>query len=100
VDGEDGSTDRKVGAVGRGAADLQRWVRRPKSAQALALRAKIVLACAAGATNKDVAAEFSVTAQMVGKWRARFVAHRLAGLSDEDRPGEVSDRLCTRSTIS
>jgi hypothetical protein len=47
-----------------------------------------------------VAAEFSVTAQMVGKWRARFVAHRLAGLSDEDRPGEVSDRLCTRSTIS
>ena len=66
---------------------LQRWVRRPRSAQALALRAKIVLACAAGATNKDVAAEFSVTAQMVGKWRARFVAHRLAGLSDEDRPG-------------
>ena len=58
---------------------LQRWARRPKSAQALALRAKIVLACAEGATNKDVAAEFSVTAQMVGKWRARFVADRLAG---------------------
>jgi transposase len=66
---------------------LQRWARRPTSAQALALRAKIVLACAEGATNKDVAAEFSVTAQMVGKWRARFVADRLAGLSDEDRPG-------------
>ena len=66
---------------------LQRWARRPKSAQALALRAKIVLACAEGATNKDVAAEFSVTAQMVGKWRARFVADRLAGLSDDDRPG-------------
>ena len=66
---------------------LQRWARRPKSAQALALRARIVLACAEGATNKDVAAEFSVTAQMVGKWRARFVADRLAGLSDEDRPG-------------
>src|SRR3954464_12929852 len=48
---------------------LQRWARRPKSAQALALRAKIVLACAEGATNKDVAAEVSVTAQMVGKWR-------------------------------
>jgi transposase len=66
---------------------LQRWARRPKSAQALALRAKIVLACAEGARNKDVAAEFSVTPQMVGKWRARFVADRLAGLSDEDRPG-------------
>src|SRR3954451_21691084 len=66
---------------------LQRWARRPKSAQALALRARIVLACAEGATNKDVAAEFSVTAQMVGKWRARFVADRLAGLSDDDRPG-------------
>src|SRR4051794_15345707 len=52
---------------------LQRWARRPKNAQALALRAKIVLGCAEGATNKDVAAEFSVTAQMVGKWRARFV---------------------------
>src|SRR3954452_8060143 len=66
---------------------LQRWARRPTSAQALALRAKLVLACAEGATNKDVAAEFSVTAQMVGKWRARFVADRLAGLSDDDRPG-------------
>src|SRR5947199_9546428 len=66
---------------------LQRWARRPKSAQALALRARIVLACAEGATNKDVAAEFSVTAQMVGKWRARFVTDPLAGLSDEDPPG-------------
>src|SRR3954468_18780372 len=45
---------------------LRRWARRPTSAQALALRAKIVLACVEGATNKDVAAEFSVTAQMVG----------------------------------
>jgi transposase len=66
---------------------LQRWVRRPKSAQALALRAKIVLACAEGATNKAVAAQLSVTPQMVGKWRARFVVDRLDGLVDEDRPG-------------
>jgi transposase len=66
---------------------LARWARRPKSAQALALRAKIVLACAEGATNKAVVAEFAVTPQMVGKWRARFVADRLAGLSDEERPG-------------
>ena len=66
---------------------LQRWTRRSSSAQALALRAKIVLACADGVTNKDVAARFSVTPQMVGKWRSRFVTDRLAGLSDEDRPG-------------
>jgi transposase len=66
---------------------LARWARRPKSAQALALRARIVLACAEGGTNKDVAAELSVSAQMVGKWRARFVTARLGGLSDEDRPG-------------
>src|SRR4051812_49924791 len=65
---------------------LQRWARRPKSAQALALRAKIVLACAEGATNKDVAAEFSVTAQMVGKWRAPVVADPLGGVSGDDRP--------------
>src|SRR3982751_5154295 len=44
---------------------LQRWARRPTSAQALALRAKIVLACAEGATNKDVAAEFSVATRMM-----------------------------------
>src|SRR5688500_17791463 len=66
---------------------LQRWSRRPKSAQAVERRAKIALACAEGGTNEAVAAEFSVTPQMVGKWRARFVADRLAGLSDEDRPG-------------
>jgi transposase len=66
---------------------LSRWARRPNSAQVLAVRSKIVLACAEGATNKDVAARFGVTAQMVGKWRSRFVADRLAGLSDEARPG-------------
>jgi transposase len=66
---------------------LQRWARRPTSAQALALRAKIVLACAERATNKAVAAQLSVTPQMVGKWRARFVADRLGGLSDEPRSG-------------
>ena len=51
---------------------LLEWARRPKSAQALALRAKIILACAAGKTNTEVADQFRVTKQMVGKWRARF----------------------------
>ena len=66
---------------------LQRWTRRAKTAQALALRAKIVLACADGATNKEVAEQLGVWPQTVGKWRGRFVAGRLEGLSDEDRPG-------------
>src|ERR1017187_5370939 len=69
-------------------AVLERWARRPKSAQALALRSRIVLACSEGAANKEVAARFGVTPQMVGKWRGRFVSGRLDGLGDEPRPGQ------------
>lgn len=64
-----------------------RWSRRRKSSQALALRSRIVLACADGADNKCVADELGCAAATVGKWRARFVEQRLAGLSDEARPG-------------
>lgn len=60
---------------------------RRKTAQALALRARIVLACAAGQTNNAVAARQRVTKQTVSKWRARFVEHRLDGLLDAPRPG-------------
>lgn len=73
---------------------LQDWARRPKSAQALALRARIVLACAEGKSNTEVAAQFRVTKQMIGKWRARFMEKCLDGLLDEPRPGtprKVSD---------
>jgi transposase len=66
---------------------LQRWARRARTAQALALRAKIVLACAQGATNKAVAERLGVWPQTVTKWRGRFVRQRLEGLSDEPRPG-------------
>ena len=73
---------------------LQDWARRPKSAQALALRARIILACAESRSNTEVATQFRVTKQMIGKWRARFLERRLDGLLDEPRPGtprKVSD---------
>jgi transposase len=66
---------------------LIRWTRRAKSSQALALRSRIVLACAKGEDNKTVAARLGCAAATVGKWRGRFVDQRLDGLSDEPRPG-------------
>jgi transposase len=67
---------------------LERWARRPKRSQALALRCRIVLACAdEERSNGDVAAELGVTPTTVGKWRRRFVERRLEGLHDEPRPG-------------
>lgn len=60
---------------------------RRTTAQALALRARIVLSCAAGMPNQYVAVSLRITPQTVGKWRARFVARRLDGLYDEPRPG-------------
>ena len=66
---------------------LDRWVRRPKTAQALALRARIVLLSAAGHRNTQVARRVQVALATVGKWRQRFVLLRLDGLLDEPRPG-------------
>ncbi|HLX89796.1 MAG TPA: IS630 family transposase [Acidimicrobiales bacterium] len=66
---------------------LERWARRPKSAQALALRCRIVLRCAEGRSNARVADELGLDRKTVTKWRARFLAERLAGLHDEPRPG-------------
>lgn len=68
-------------------AELERLVRRPKTAQRLAFRAKIVLLAAEGKQNIEVAKELSTRAATVGKWRRRFVQKRLDGLSDEPRPG-------------
>jgi hypothetical protein len=64
---------------------LEGWARRPKTAQATALRARLILGCAAGKTNTTVARELRVTKQTVGKWRSRFV-----GLLDEPRPGATA----------
>src|SRR4051794_33679181 len=66
---------------------LLRWSRRARSAQSLALRSRIVLACADGLNNKTVACRLGVTAATVGKWRSRFVELRLDGLADDPRPG-------------
>src|SRR3954449_6608825 len=66
------------------------WARRRTSAQALAMRSRIVLACAQGRSNTAVADELGVSVQMVGKWRARFVQARLDGLADDPRPGRPS----------
>jgi transposase len=66
---------------------LERWARRRTSAQALALRARIVLACAEGATNVAVAEQLGIWPQTVAKWRGRFVRERLESLADEPRPG-------------
>jgi len=81
---------------------LERWARRPKSAQALALRCRIVLACAEGASNVEVAARLGITDATVSKWRRRFVARGLDGLHDEPRPGAprtVSDAQVERVIV-
>src|SRR4029434_448185 len=72
---------------------LLEWTRRHKSAQALALRSRIVLAAAEGHANRQIARQLRVTGQTVGKWRSRFLKLRLDGLLDEPRPG-APRRIC------
>jgi len=75
-------------------AQLESWTRRRTSAQALALRSRIVLLAADGLKNTEIAGELGVHRNMVAKWRSRFLEHRLDGLTDEPRPGRprtVSD---------
>ena len=77
-------------------ATLEQWVRRRSTAQGIALRARIVLACAVNRTDVDIARELRVHRLTVGEWRRRFQESRLAGLLDEPRPGaprRLSDRM-------
>src|SRR3990172_974314 len=66
---------------------LRDWARRRKTAQGLALRARIVLSAAEGKSNVEVAHELRTTRLTVGKWRSRFQRSRLDGLLDDPRPG-------------
>ena len=73
---------------------LERFARRRTTAQGLALRSRIVLRCASGVTNTQVAKELQVTNATVGKWRSRFISRGVAGLLDEPRSGaprKISD---------
>ncbi len=66
---------------------LTNWTRRGSTAQVLAKRARIILACAEGLSNTEVSRRLGVDLSTVGKWRQRFLAHRCDGLGDEQRPG-------------
>jgi transposase len=68
-------------------SQLEAWTRRPKSANALAMRSRIVLAAADGLNNTAIAAKLAIRVGTARKWRSRFVEHRLEGLLDEPRPG-------------
>jgi transposase len=67
---------------------LERWARRPKTSQALALRSRIVLAAAGGESSRAIAARLGCNGSTVGRWRGRFARMGLDGLHDEPRPGQ------------
>src|SRR5215831_15024161 len=69
-------------------ATLQEWSRRPKTAQALAIRARIILRAAEGLNSTAIAEELNLHLATALKWRRRFVEHGVDGLLDEPRPGQ------------
>lgn len=77
-------------------AELSRVVRAASSSQAYALRCRIILASADGMSNTEICRELGISMPTVGKWRARFLASRIAGLADEPRPGRPPSILLDR----
>jgi transposase len=81
---------------------LERWARRPTSAQALAFRCRIVLAAAEGRASTEIAAELGCNHNTVSKWRGRFARRGFDGLHDEPRPGKprtISDANVERVIV-
>ena len=95
----------KIGLSAEERQVLEGWVRRRKTSQALAIRARIVLACADGGSNTEAAAALGVSRATVAKWRSRFLVGRLEGLDDVSRPGaprKITDEdvaLVVRKTL-
>ena len=80
--------------------ELESWARRRSTAQALASRARIILACADGGNNKEVAGRLGLSRLTVGRWRSRFIRSGVEGLLDEPRPGaprKISDAAVERA---
>ena len=67
---------------------LEAWARRRKTANALAMRSRIVLAAASGESNSGISERLGVHSNTVSTWRRRFAEFRLDGLLDEPRPGQ------------
>jgi transcriptional regulator with XRE-family HTH domain len=65
---------------------LTQWVQSRTTPRALLARAEIILDCSSGKTNAEVAADCGVSPEMVGRWRSRFLKHRLQGLADARGP--------------
>jgi transposase len=80
--------------------ELERWIRRRTTAQALALRARVILACADGGDNTEVAGRLGMNRGTVGRWRSRFIQLGVDGLLDEPRPGAprtISDAMVEKA---
>ncbi len=78
---------------------LRSWERRSSKASTVARRARMILRCADGHTNTEVAEELGVSKATVGKWRSRFLKKRLGGLADNPRTGRprtITDADITR----
>jgi transposase len=83
-------------------AELERWTRRRTTGQALAMRARVILGCADGGNNKEVAARLGMSRLTVGRWRSRFIRSGVDGLLDEPRPGaprKISDAAVEKAVV-